>query len=88
LEKKIMKKKQLGAFQAKKHFSEILAAVAVGEEFTITRHGKKIAMIIPFSEKEKESSAKGAIRAIQKLRAGITLGRKLSIKQMRTQGRK
>lgn len=79
--------KQVGAFEAKTHFSELLAAVVSGEEFTITRHGQKVAMLIPFTEEEKESSAGNAIRAIKTLRAGVTLGKKLNIKQMQSEGR-
>jgi prevent-host-death family protein len=83
-----MKKKSIGAFKAKTHFSELLAAVSFGEEFAITRHGKKVAMLVPFVEQEKSASIDGAIRAIKKLRTGITLGKNLSIKQMRAEGRK
>ena len=37
---------QIGAFEAKNRFSEILRWVAQGEEVTITRHGKVIAVIM------------------------------------------
>ena len=80
--------KQVGAFHAKTHFSELLAAVSFGEEFVITRHDQKIAKLIPFSETEKESSSKTAIRAIKKLRSGVKLGAELSIKKMKAVGRK
>ena len=80
--------KQMGAFEAKTHFSELLAEVSCGEEFTITRHGQKIAMLIPYVEKTKESSSKKAIRAIKNLRKGVTLGKNLKIKEMRAEGRK
>lgn len=82
-----MFKKQIGAFEAKTHFSELLAAVCLGEEFTITRHGQKVAKLIPFSE-EKEGSTESAIRAIKKLRSNIKLGKDLSIKKLRSLGRK
>ena len=83
-----MKKKYIGAFEAKTHFSELLAAVAVGGEFTITKHGQKVAMLVPYSAIEKNNSVDEAIRAIKKLRSGITLGKRLTIKQMRAEGRK
>ncbi|MFM7622563.1 MAG: type II toxin-antitoxin system Phd/YefM family antitoxin [Alphaproteobacteria bacterium] len=35
----------IGAFEAKNRFSEILRWVAEGEEVTITRHGKIVAVI-------------------------------------------
>ena len=83
--------KQFGAFEAKTHFSELLAAVIHGEKFIITKHGTKVAMIIPFvskKRKDEENPVKGAIRAIKKLRKGVTLGKSLSIKEMREEGRK
>ena len=80
-------KKSIGSFKAKTHFSELLVAVSFGETFTITRRGQKIAMLVPFSEQEKGSAIDDAIRAIKKLRSGIKLGKVLSIKQMRAEGR-
>ncbi len=81
-------KNQIGAFDAKTHFSELLAAVCIGQEFTITRHGHSVAKLIPFSEEEKESDALTAIRAIKNLRAGIKLGKDLTVKALRSLGRK
>lgn len=78
----------IGAFEAKTHFSELLAAVCYGDEFTITRHGHTVAKLIPFSDTATESSSASAIRAIKKLRTGIKLGKDLSIKEMKSAGRK
>jgi len=80
--------KQYGAFEAKTHFSELLAAVIHGEKCIISKHGKKVAMMIPFFQEEAKNPAREAIRAIKKLRKGLTLGKKLSIKKMREEGRK
>lgn len=81
--------KQLGAFEAKTHFSELLGDVINGEKFIITKHGVQVAMIIPFTQKEESTDpVKDAIRALQKLRKGVTLGKKLSIRKMREKGRK
>ena len=80
--------KQIGIFEAKTHLSEIIMEVSLGAEFTITRHGEKIAMLIPFSGHEKYSTIKGSIRAIKNLRKGLSLGKNLSIKKMRSEGRK
>ncbi len=81
--------KHFGAFEAKTHFSEILGEVINGEKFIITKHGVKVAMIIPFEEEEEETdSVEDAIRAIKKLRKGTTLGKNLSIKEMIERGRK
>lgn len=80
--------KEVGAFYAKTHFSELLVQVTCGKEFTISRHGHSVAKLIPFSEEEKESSADVAIRAIKKLREGIKLGKDLTIKNLKSLGRK
>jgi len=82
------KPKQIGAFDAKTHFSELLAEAASGQEFTITRHGQKVAMLIPFVEKESDNPIKSAIRAIKKMRRGVKLGKKMRIKVMRAEGRR
>lgn len=83
-----MKKNDIGAFNAKTHFSELLAAVSHGSEFTITLRGTKVAKLIPFSQEEKENTPEGAIRAIRKLRSGLKLGKKLKLSEMRAEGRK
>jgi prevent-host-death family protein len=80
--------KQYSAFEAKTHFSEILGEVIKGEKFVITKHGVQVAMIVPFSKKEETTETKHAIRALKKLRKGITLGKKLSIRKMLAEGRK
>lgn len=81
--------KHFGAFEAKTHFSELLGNVINGEKFVITKHGVQVAMIIPFSqEKNTVDPVKDAIRAIKKLRKGVTLGKRLSVKKMIEEGRK
>jgi prevent-host-death family protein len=37
----------IGAFEAKAHFSELLARVETGESIQITRNGKPIARLVP-----------------------------------------
>ena len=81
-------KKEIGAFDAKTHFSELLAAVSLGKDFTITRHGHSVAKLIPFSEEEQEHPCQSAIREIKKLRKSIKLGNELTIKTLRALGRK
>lgn len=84
--------RQYGAFEAKTHFSELLSAVTRGEKIIITKNRVKVAMISPFSEEKNENegedlTVEAAIRAIKKLRKGVTLGKKLSIREMREEGR-
>lgn len=40
----------VGAYQAKTHFSELLAKVESGEEITITRHGTPVARLVPIKK--------------------------------------
>lgn len=71
------------------HFSPLLGDVIKGEKFIITKNGVQVAMIIPHTKEEKGSHpAEDAIRAIKKLRKGTNLGKKLSIRKMREEGRK
>jgi len=37
----------VGSFEATTHLPELLARVAKGEEFTITKHGKPVARLVP-----------------------------------------
>jgi len=37
----------LGSFEAKTHLPQLLERAAQGEEFTITKHGKPVARLVP-----------------------------------------
>ena len=37
----------VGSFEAKTHLPQLLERVANGEEFTITKHGKPVARLVP-----------------------------------------
>ena len=43
---------QFGVHQAKTQLSRLLERVAAGEEVVIVRHGKPIAKLVPFGERE------------------------------------
>ena len=57
---------QIGAFEAKTHFSQILEKIENGGDFIITKRGKPVAKIIPF--KEEKMSRKEAINALREMR--------------------
>lgn len=78
----------IGAFEAKTHFSQLLSRVAEGETIIITKNGKSIAKITPIDTETTYPSAMDAIKAIRELRKGVTLGKKLSLKQLIREGRK
>lgn len=66
---------EIGAFQAKNSFSALLDRVEKGEEITITRRGRVVAILAPAGD---DSSQRGkALAAAERLRAmrkGVTLG--------------
>ncbi len=62
----------IGAFEAKTHLSSLLERVAQGESFTITRHGKPVARLIPAEQRDPER-VKAAIRRMKEIAAGQTL---------------
>lgn len=50
-------KSEVGAFEAKTHLSRLLDQVEAGEAIDITRHGKRVARLVP-PEPEKVRKAK------------------------------
>ncbi|MCL1931140.1 MAG: type II toxin-antitoxin system prevent-host-death family antitoxin [Treponema sp.] len=58
---------QIGAFEAKTHFSRIIDKAEQGEDFIITKRGKAVAKIIPF-EKKPEMTWKEALESFRELR--------------------
>ena len=62
-----MTQQQIGAFEAKTHFSQIIEKVENGADFIITRRGKPVAKIIPFEQKP-EMTFKEAIDRFRELR--------------------
>lgn len=81
---------QIGAFEAKTHFGQLLEKIAVGEQIIITKHGKRVAKLVPYSTYEEANSISNTIETMRKLRKkigkiGITLA---DIKKMKEEGRK
>ena len=58
---------QIGAFEAKTHFSRILEKAEQGEDFIVTRRGKPVAKIIPFQQ-EPEMTFKEAVEQLKEMR--------------------
>ena len=79
----------VGAFEAKTHLSELLQKVEAGGEFTITRHGKPVAKLIPISDTLADAQRRRdrAVDGLLKLRERYSLG-KLKAKDLIEQGRK
>ena len=79
----------IGAFEAKTHFSELLVKVSNGESIIITKHGEKVAMLVPIDTSQtKQTTVQSSIDTIRALRKGVTLGKNISIKMLKEMGRK
>ncbi|MCL2210151.1 MAG: type II toxin-antitoxin system Phd/YefM family antitoxin [Treponema sp.] len=57
---------QIGTFEAKTHFSQLIEKVEGGEDFIITKRGKPVAKLIPYEE--KKMTRKEAIEALIEMR--------------------
>lgn len=62
--------REIGAFEAKTHLSELLAAVEAGERIIITRRGKAVAELRPLTD-DRAASRQNFLKAAARLRAEI-----------------
>ena len=60
--------REIGAYAAKTHLSELLAAVERGEEVRITRRGQPVARLVPDGA---ASDRAAALRELRSLRDGL-----------------
>ncbi|MBI5814243.1 MAG: type II toxin-antitoxin system prevent-host-death family antitoxin [Nitrospinae bacterium] len=66
--------KSVGAFAAKTHLSSLLDRVEQGEEITITRHGRAVAVLTPAAREGGGGAARELIEDIKRLRSGLKSG--------------
>lgn len=78
---------EIGAFEAKTHFSALLERVARGESITITRRGAPVARLVPATAPADRQRRAEAIARIKELARRHTLGG-LDWKALRDEGRK
>jgi len=78
----------VGAFEAKTHLSSLLERVAKGERFTITRHGKPVAQLVPV-ETDDAAKRRAAVEGLRSFaeRHKLTL-RDIDWRELRDKGRK
>jgi prevent-host-death family protein len=62
-----MLNQQIGAFEAKTHFSQIIDKVEHGADYVVTKRGKPVAKIIPF-EQQPEMTWEEIIAEFKRLR--------------------
>jgi prevent-host-death family protein len=55
---------EIGVFEAKTNFNKLVHEVERGQQYIITRRGKRVAMIVPLSESRQQE----ALRALQFIR--------------------
>ena len=78
--------RQIGAFEAKNRLSELLVAVENGEEVTITKHGRPVAKLVPFTAQD-QARVTAAIAELRQLREKVRLGADESVKELINEGR-
>ncbi len=78
----------VGSFAAKTHLPQLLERVAKGEEFTITKHGKPVAKLVPASPVVPKPDVKQVIKALRAFRKGNTLGKGITIRELIEEGRR
>jgi prevent-host-death family protein len=68
---------EIGAYDAKTHLPELLERVQKGERFTITKHGRPVAELLPYAghDVERARRAVAQMRGVRQLLAkrGVTL---------------
>ena len=72
--------------EAKSQFSAVIERAAAGEEITITKHGKVVAMVVPARSQVDRERARRAFENLINLRDGASLGG-LKIKDLIEEGR-
>jgi prevent-host-death family protein len=75
----------IGTFDAKTHLSEMLDEVQQGKDYIITKRGKPVARLIPFSEDKK--TRRKITMELKKIR-GRTLGSPFDIRDAIEEGRR
>ena len=75
----------IAAYEAKTHLPALLERVARGERFTITKHGRPVARLVPV-ERTSPDRRREAIERLKVFREGQTLD--VPVKQLINQGRR
>ncbi len=79
--------KEIGAFEAKSKFGQLLDWVEAGDEVVITRRGKVVARLVPPAGAYDRLGAIDAAERIHARRRGVTLGG-IKIKDLIAEGRR
>ena len=74
----------IGAYEAKTHLPALLERVERGEEFTITRHGRAIARLVPLDDAPQAPAR--LVEQLRQVRSGARLNG-LRVPTLRDTGR-
>ena len=75
----------IGAYEAKTHLPSLLERVARGEQFTITKHGRPVARLVPI-ERATLDRRRETIERLKRFREGQTLD--VPVKELINEGRR
>jgi prevent-host-death family protein len=78
----------IGSFEAKTHLPQLLERVAQGEEFTITKHGKPVARLVPAVPAKSKPDVRQVIEELKAFSKGNTLGEGITIRDLIEDGRR
>jgi prevent-host-death family protein len=76
------------SFEAKTHLAQLLERVAQGEEFTITKHGKPVARLMPAVPTKPKADVRQIIEELKAFSKGNTLGEGITIRDLIEEGRR
>ena len=82
--------REIGAFDAKNTLGALLDRVQQGEEIVITRHGKRVARLVPEGPAKDRQAARAAAERIRARARSLPRDEAISIeewKQFRDEGR-
>ncbi|MDR3634469.1 MAG: type II toxin-antitoxin system prevent-host-death family antitoxin [Isosphaeraceae bacterium] len=78
----------VGSFEAKIHLPQLVERVAKGEEFTITKHGKPVARLVPAGAIKPRLDVRKVIAELKAFSKGNTLGKGVTIRELIDEGRR
>jgi prevent-host-death family protein len=78
--------KTIGSFEAKTHLAALIEDVQKGDEYIITRRGKPVARLVPYSNHDTEMKTADIINRFDSIRNSIK--GKVNIKDYINEGRK
>lgn len=80
--------REIGALEAEGRLGALLDLVEQGEEVVITRGGRVVARLVPGPGVRDATAVSSAVEEARRLRAGVTLGPGVTIRDLIDDGRR